>query len=373
MDPAKSLLIRDLSVVEDPTRTVWTGATDTSAEGAWSFGRLMAHLAGAHEPSEFVRRWLENWERDQTINGFSVQNRATIATTVIDPWPKLPDGKLDLTQAPMRLLGIVYRPDLRNPGLDRGGEGRFVFGVLDRFGNKLQFTVILEYDLAAQTDAEVQTWAADFQNLSTLEFGEAFNTELEAITNRFAGPGVAPDKINGSAILRVRTNEIALAFPWELREFALSGNGRRLREVTVKQTPDIGLNNTGIFAEWIDANAERIRSKPNNGSIQVPSAFKGVPFLAGAIANNLDVWDAPASDGEAVFRVALNTCNGCHGVESGTSFLHVNPRTSGSEAVLSEFLTGTMVSDPRDGEITREFNELEARSAEVDAILCPSP
>lgn len=265
---------------------------------------------------------------------------ANIVATVIDPWPKLPDGKLDLTQAPMRLLGIVYRPDLRRPRLDRGGEGRFVFGVLGSNGSPLPFTVILEYALPAHTDAEVQDWASAFQNLSSLEFGEDFNTALEAITHRFTGPGVALGKINGSAILRVRANEIALAGPWELREFALSRNGRRLPEVTVKQTPDIGLNGTGILAKWMDANGARIVSKPNNGSIQVPSSFKRVRFLAGAIANNFDVWNAPASDGEAVFRVALNTCNGCHGVESGTSFLHLSPRNSGSQATLSGFLTG---------------------------------
>ena len=371
IDSERSLLIRDLSVVEDPIRTAWTGSTKTASDGAWSFGRLMTNMAGQHNPSNFVRNWLANWEADRIVNRSTVPARPSIVSAVIDPWPKSPNGKLDLTKAPMRLLTIVYRPDLRDRSKRSGGEGRFVFGVLDSNGSHLPFTVILEYTLLAKTKAGVLGWALAFQRLSTLEFGAAFNSALEAITNRFAGKGVAKHKINGSSINQVRTNEIALDSPWELREFRLRGRGKTLTEVTVRQTPSFGLNNTAILAKWIDANTDRILSKPGNGSIEVPLFFNGVPFLAGAIANNIDVWDSTATNGEAKFRVALNTCNGCHGAETSTSFLHINPRDSGSPASLSGFLTGSSVIDPRDGTTVRDFNELEFRKAEVDSILCP--
>jgi hypothetical protein len=81
----KSLLISELSVVEDPVRTVWTGSTNTASDGAWSFGRLMANMAGPHNPSDFVRNWLQNWETDRTINTFSVGARPTS-----DQWLSIP-------------------------------------------------------------------------------------------------------------------------------------------------------------------------------------------------------------------------------------------------------------------------------------------
>jgi hypothetical protein len=368
----KSLLIRALSVVEDPVRTAWTGSTATTSDGAWSFGRLMTNMAGPHHPSDFVRQWLRQWEVERRVNTLTVEARPSIKSFVIDPWPKHPDGRLDLTRAPMRLLAIVFRPDLRDLAHGKAGEGRFVFGVLDADGHSTEFTVILEYVLPATTAAEVLDWAEALHELSTLAFGKRFNRKLEGITNRFAGPGVVPTRLNGSAISQVRTNEIALAFPWELREFRLHRGSHLLKEVTVKQTPASDLNHTAILADWIRANTPAILASPGRGSRAVPVRFQGTPFRAGAISNNIDVWDTPATNRKAMFRVALNTCNGCHGAETNTGFLHIHPREKGARTVLSGFLTGTTVGDPRDGTSTRRFHELAFRQADLAAMLCPS-
>lgn len=128
-------------------------------DGAWHFGRLMAQMSGTVPPEVFVRNWLAHWETHQVVNGFTVPARPFITQGVIGPWPKHPDGRLDLTKAPLRLLAIVNRLDLRDLSLGSAGEGRFVFGVLDANGNPTQFTVILEYDLPTQTQADVLTWA----------------------------------------------------------------------------------------------------------------------------------------------------------------------------------------------------------------------
>jgi hypothetical protein len=380
----KSLVIRFPTVVDDPVRTVWTGATTTTSDGAWSFGRLMFNMAGTQHAPTFVRRWLEQWETDRMVNAFTVPARPSMRSLVIDPWPRHPTGNLNLTQAPMRLLAIVYRPDLRDLAQGKAGEGRFVFGVLDEAEFQLSFTVILEYILPAKTAAEVKAWAVAFQRLSTLPHGPTFNAELEKITNRFAGKNVAPTRINGSAISQVRTNEIALDSPWELREFRLHASDKLLREVTVRQTPDLDFNNTATLARWVDTNAAAILGLTGKGSIEVPLRFEGRPFRAGASVNNIDVWDSFATNRSAMFRVAVNTCNGCHGAETATSFLHIEPREPGSAARLSEFLSGPTtnpdvpstkpiaVADPRGGSPEHNFNELEFRVRDMAALLCPT-
>jgi hypothetical protein len=55
-------------------------------------------------------------------------------------------------------------------------------------------------------------------------------------------------------------------------------------------------------------------------------------WTAGGIANN-----------DARHKLSLNTCNGCHGEESHTGFLHVGPVSFGTPANLSGFLTGETI------------------------------
>jgi hypothetical protein len=284
----------------------------------------------------------------------------------------------------MRLLAIIYRPDLRNLAQGKAGEGRFVFGVLDSAESQLSFTIILEYILPAKTITDVKNWAIAFQKLSTLPHGPTFNAELEKITNRFAGKNVAPTRVNGSAISQVRTNDFALDSPWELREFQLNASDKLLREVTVKQTPDLDFNNTATLAHWIEINTATILGLTGKSSIEVPLSFNGQPFRAGASVNNFDVWNSSATNRTAMFRVAINTCNGCHGAETATSFLHIEPREPGIAARLSTFLSGPTtnpdvpstkpmtVADPRDGTPVRNFNELEFRVKDLAALLCPA-
>jgi hypothetical protein len=90
----KSLVIRFPTVVDDPVRTVWTGATTTTSDGAWSFGRLRFNMAGAQHAPTFVRRWLEHWEADRVVNSFTVPARPDIRSLVIDPWPIHLSGNL---------------------------------------------------------------------------------------------------------------------------------------------------------------------------------------------------------------------------------------------------------------------------------------
>lgn len=359
----RELMIRNLGVVEDPVRTTWNGDPADPVSGAWHFGKLMTHMAGDRDPSVFVRNWLAHWETDVVVNGQTVPARTAI-TDIIDDWPKLADGKLDLTQPPLRLLAIVNRIDLRDD--DDAGEGRFVFGVLQN-GVPLSFTVILEYDLPLEVQP-LADWAADWHALGALTPGStAYNEALQGITDAFTGPDVLPARPNGSAISQVRTNEIALAGPWELREFRIGAAGR-LKQRAVALTPNRSFEGTDALARFVNANEAEILAGTNN----VPVTFEGVPFRAGSITNNIDSWSAPGIvNPEARHLLSLNTCNGCHGSETSTAFLQINNRSAGQQAVLSGFLTGVTVTDPVDGVTQRTFDDLGRRRDDLSALLCP--
>lgn len=88
VDPAKELLITDLSVVNDPRRTVWKGGQ--GEDGPWTFGRLMMAMTGTDKQeiaADFVLGWLQEWEKDQSFNGNTAPARPAIRSTVITLGP----------------------------------------------------------------------------------------------------------------------------------------------------------------------------------------------------------------------------------------------------------------------------------------------
>ena len=363
----RELFIRTPAVVDDPLRTSFDGPPEDPRTGAWTFGRLMRQAAPSpEEAADFVAQVFESWLSDQTVNTFTVGARPNMQF-ILDAWPRIGDGKLDLERSPLRLLGIVNRFDLRNLDQGHAGEGRFVFGVVP-FGNPIEFTVILEYQLPASTEAEVLEWAEAWHALSLHPFpSEEYNTALQAITDRFTARDAAPGRPNGSALLTLRSNEIALSFTWQLREFRLGADGF-LHPHTVALTPDEGFNFTPTLGNFINANESAILAERH----VVPDSFQGLPFAGGAIFNNIDAWFAPnVANNDARHKFSLNTCNGCHGGETNTGFLHVNPRFPGQESFLSGFMTGIDVFDQVSGEI-RRLNDLGRRNADLKAIVCPS-
>jgi len=363
----KELMIRHLPIVEDPIRTNWTGSLSNAKDGAWHFGRLITNMAGRHDPSAFALALLQKWQTDQTVNGQVVAARPDIQS-VIDAWPKTTDGKLDMTKPPLRLLAIVNRLDLRNLRQGNAGEGRFVFGVLDADGNGRSFTVIMEYKLLARSRSELALWAHSWHLLGQLdENSETYRRQLQRITDRFAGKNVARGRPNGSALSQLRTNEIAIGSPWELREFKISATTGLLEEVHVALTRADSLNGTTALRDFINENEATILTQTHT----VPLSFQGAPFAAGASENNF--LDFATADGinnnEARHLFSLNNCDGCHGGETGTIFLHINPRAPGEVAQLSAFLTGTVVNDPVSGE-ERTLNDLGRRNEDFANLLC---
>jgi hypothetical protein len=366
---SKELMITDLSVVND--------GRATGPDGVWSFGGLIKAMAGTTDPRQFVVDWLKTWERNQTVNGFNVPARSTIRATVIDPW-KAKDGqagtsdanwKVNLANAPFRLLAIVNRLDLNrgngNTIVENAGEGRFVFGVTNAAGAPLPFTVIFEYEQLAKDRETLRGWAQAWHALGDKSFGAEYNAALQQITDRFSGKDKAPSKPNGSPLNQIRTNEIALANPWELREFHIVSG--KLQEVPTLQSPDNSLQNTAKLAKFINDNEVAILDR----KFTIPAQFEGAPFLAGSsLVPRGFFWRAPGvNNNEARHIVAFNACNGCHHRETDTgNFLHVANRAQNAEAELSGFLKGIKVEDPVNTGTFREFKDLALRAEALKLI-----
>jgi len=366
---ARELMIRDLSVVEDPVRTILNGPADPNT-GVWSFGGLMQRLSpSAADAADNTEAMFRSFLSTQTINTFEVQPRPPMDSLVLSAWPRTADGKLDLARAPMRLLAITHRLDLEDLANGKAGEGRFTFGVLDPMGFQMEFTVIFEYLLAARDADEAREWADAVHALQALPFPSAeYNDALQELTDRFTGRNVLPGAPNGSALIDIRTNEIALSLDgqWQLREFRIDPESGLIAPHTLFQTPDASFNNQAPLGRFINDNEAIILTERH----ETPLLFEDVAFTAGAVFNNIDFWAAPGiTNPEARHKFSLNTCNGCHGAETQTAFLHVFPRAAGQQSTLSGFLTGTTVFDPTSGQ-ERRFSELARRRGLLETLVC---
>jgi hypothetical protein len=426
----KSLLITDLSVVEDPSRTFDVCSGRGSKLAPWTFGRLMIDMCNEPvtgiRPGDFTRRWLRSWQTDQVINFDTVTNRnPEILAQVINQWETAsggPDKPLDLAIAPFRLLAIVNRVDLRgNPGYGGttqqdpcnpscvGGEARLVFGLIPNAfapgngsgggtgtgggygggdpGNTnncdaAQFTVIFEYCVPKTSCGEIKDWGLAWYNLSRIPFGPAFNAELQKLTDQFATAGADPSRRpNLSALSQLRVNEL-LREPWDMREwrlFASDSDAGQLRQVTAKQTPDFEQNFRPIIAEYAAMNAAAILSETHVVPLEWQTPGKPrVPFLGGNAPMPTDrfFWDGPPPAASSIptpvrHKFSLNTCNGCHAGETGTPFTHVFPRRAGEEARLSDFLTGNAMPklDPADGVTPHFFADLKRREDDLLRLI----
>jgi len=387
IDARRSLMIRDLSVVQDPART--RGSCGQASMGPWSFGYLMDQIANTPATgltgSQLARDWLETWSTPQVVNGWTVRARPLVQTEILDDWIAASGGAglpLDMSRAPFRLLAIVNRLDLRAQGAfggAGGGELRFVFMHMPtdcRPGR--QFLVIFDYSVPFSGCLNLKAYARQWRLLSALPIGSPiYNAVLQAITQQVVTAGVGAGRVNGSTLEQVRTNENRLddtgdGLDWELREFRLDPASRGLAMVPLAQTPDRTLNFSDTLGDYVNLNAPEIVA----GDYIVPLQFPGgLPFRAGSRVYQLSSrhWDAstlrPIMNREARHQFSLNTCSACHGRETATEFLHVGGAPFGTPAPLSAFLTGETVADPADGAPVRVFNDLERRATDLDAFL----
>lgn len=437
----ESLMITDPAVVQDPFRTSDACIGGGDPDGVWTFKHLMQEMAigSGFSTHDFVVRWLSRWLKPYTVNGDTVPARRQMFDQVILPWATRSgvraslsrtgtlqlSGPLDLDIAPFRLAAIVNRIDLgatvSGPAGYGGGttaqpldagELRFVFGVqnLDTC-DMLRFSVIFEYGVPITGCTGVRDWALKWTPLNDPGFAPRFSpgwlTQLEGITESVVQHGAAPAKGNQSALNQIRTNEVALAFPWELREFRLSiedavldmdtpANGL-LRPHTVAMTPDDGafsppavhpVTDAFVLGDVLAGVPASVPSLPDDcsASYRVPGQFAGAPFRGGnSFESPPTHWQASVNPGDnrelcARHQFSLNTCDGCHTGDTATAFFHVDP--TAMPATLSNFLTGggtggtlwsvadTQFGAPPAGPPPWTFSDLDNRFERLYSIAC---
>lgn len=398
----RTLMVTNLGVVQDPVRTYSpcqpSGAIAPfgNPDGVWSFKTLMSNMAHTAatgvSPQVFVNDWLRQWlvsspgarHSDGGDVSFPITARPQLLNVMhsLQPgWDPNVPATLDLDRLPFRLLAIVNRLDLAEAsfyGAGSGGELRFVFGLVERQGAACvpsrEMTVILEYQVPPRLCPSLRTLAQRWIALDTKVPGApAYNAELQSLTDEVTPAGAMPGKPNGSAIAQVRTNEVRMGFPWEMREFTLQPSpvASLLKPATVKNTPDASFNRTPLLANWIEFHAGQPVPRQFGGNDFVGSANRYGP---GAFPANPPWNGNPLSNPTKRHAFSLNTCGGCHLSETGTRFTMV--RADGplnAEAKLSRFLTGTTVADaeygppPAPGAL-HSFADLDRRGQKLDQL-----
>lgn len=406
INPARSLIITDPNVINDPTRTYnpCTGAGNPS--GKWTFNHLMTEMANQPAtgiaPSAFVLKWLQQWTYTYPVNAWSVPARPNMNPLLLNLWPKLSNGQLDLTRSPFKLVAIVNRPDLASSRGGGGGYGggmvgelRFVFAAVDRSYSRctVPFLVILEYQVPVATCSQARTWGQNWVNLTSLVPGTAaYNTLLESLTQQVVVRNTMPQRPNGSAINQVRTNENWLSSLWEEREFQLYFNGANPSEFftglgvgylaghTTAQTPHDSLNALPVLDSYVNgAPCPSVAASNFTIPVQWPvgTHFKGAnPQIPSPTTTfwQLNTPGAIAPAGCATparYRLSLNTCNGCHARETNTAFTHINQFGGLSPLLTASPLT---VNEPLTG-IPHTYNEPVRRAQVLDQIanqVCPT-
>ena len=369
VDAFKELIVVEPSVIDD-------SRAKNEPAGGWSFRHAVESMTPAGvSPSAFVRGWLHTWVDTSAFNGQALDHEprnAEMNNLILCPWlrrtvsnncdltcSKCTSQELDLGKAPFRLLAIMNRMDLRTQ-LDASspaGEMRLVFGLTagpadDPASQPRAFTTIFEY--AYPSSKSVKEWAEAWHSLGAhAAYDEVYRGELESLTESVVGPNKSPERPNGSAIAQVRTNESALNWIWQLREFRLSGGSLQIS--STKNTPLETLNNTPILASWVTKNAAAIK----DNKYVVPESL-----LGGSANQFLFRWALPNVDEETRRAFAAGTCSGCHSgdISARESAFHVSPFVSGT-AKLSPF-----VWDP--GAKVQGKDEVSKRTVLYKQTLC---
>jgi len=377
---------------------------------------------------------LGNWQVDGSAgNSCTFQGQSS-------PCPSLPS-------APVRLDAIVNRIDLEaNGGLFApGGELRFVFsvtastaangGACSNSGQRADtFNIILEYKVPSDRFTTPLSWAQQWASLHDLNSNQSFTpaylADLQSKITDFVVTKNACNSGTASCISQIRTNEILLKGSggvngpsWEQREFHLGNNGNTpvLTEGMIAQTPDPQFNTTGqppcgnvndpngqgsgpcdplgTLGQYINSVANNPIFQATHGAAPaVPQTFDGSAFLGGS-ALNPDGGVAPSfwngsgiSLETARIDFSFNTCNGCHGRETATGFVHVSNRLPAATSALSDFLLGhpqcplqtenlgstngqcrESVSDPTNPAVSTLFGDIARRVLVLQTVCGNSP
>jgi hypothetical protein len=415
----KSLVVRDISVVEDLSRTYDPmRKVKGNPEGAWTFGKLMAGVAGVSSSEaslQFTIDWVDSKlfaAGSNVFSGDSTLERTKAKETFVKAWltnsgvsfpktPGIPTGwktsALKMRAFPVRLLAIVNRLDLRGNlahGFSNAGEGRFLFCFVDSNMNGAigatatslgTMTLIFEYGLPFQDCDSLERYVKSWWDLQKKPWGTAFNQSLEGITTQFTAAGAAPEKSNGSALNHLRTNEFLQSTGWQIRDFLVADGKLDMTWNTESgMEPAAILNGPGTavgHSELVSfVNSLSFGSTPSISP--VPANLRAIVApMPPAKAGKLDgvLWRGSSANGMTPVNrreFSMLTCTGCHTVETATFFTHIKPRPLGLKSTLSSFLSGlsetqpmtfSQVSDPiaKAGLPSKKFNDILRRAIDL--------
>jgi hypothetical protein len=390
-----SLMITDIGVVQDPTRTFnpCFGSTSGNPNGVWTFKSLMTKMANTGSTGvsvdSFVKGWvntelfgqktqassgdittitdfggplirdnlLTSGSKKTFISAWLKNSGITVNQTNINNWQTLLTNKLEFF--PVRLLAIVNRLDLRgnfgySGNTNSGGEGRFVFCFMDsNCSSNQKMTIIFEYGIPITESCALKNYAQQWYNLKNFTLNGTVNTgynaALEAITNVFTNAGAGGTKPNGNALNHLRSNEFLMS-PWNIRDFSINASSHKLELIHPDKEPMSEANANSVFnlgakinslVAFANANATIIEAE---GAYSIPSDIKAID---GQIPSPSPTppyfWNGQGTSiisDLARHKLSLNTCSGCHANETKTGFTHVIPANFGTPAALSSFLTG---------------------------------
>lgn len=427
----KSLMIRDLSVVEDVARTYDPCRTPNkgNANGAWSFNTLITNMANTPvtgvTPKQFLIDWVDNFLFKTTTHpnsGDVAPIRNISKERLIKAWMQnsgvpvppvagIPAGwqttNLKSEDFPVRLLAIVNRLDLRGNsgyGFSNAGEGRFVFCFVDSRSNCSTggngpgtMTFIFEYGIPLTSCNAVKNYAQAWWDLRTTPFGSGYNTALQNITKVFTDVNAKPSNPNKNALNHLRTNDF-IQGPWSIRDFEIDVVSHKLIQIHPNKE-SMALSN-GPVSTPVTANASLVAFVNTIPFASTLDPVYTIPVnLAGMHApmpgpghfwkgNATDVMN-PVSRRE----FSLNTCSGCHAGETfNNAFTHIRPRNINAMAALSPFMTGLGPDDnsaDNDSDVMgslfvndkltpgalpqKEFNEARRRAKDLESLIFNSP
>jgi len=323
VDRFRELMLIDPSVIGD------SRAENGALDHPWSFRQRLEDLnADPAAAGPLADAWPDQWRSLADVPISTAEGAARIPITArpsVDAvlrcsWlHTTPDNgcdigcgscqgrKLDLVQAPFRLLAVANRIDLATAGAcgADGGELRFVYGaVTPGTLASLPLTVIFEYHVTLHAGESLHDWAADWHALGATDPGPALAARLATVVEH----GLAR-----ATLRRVLTNDGAfgppLGLPWEMRQFvpaATDAGVTRLVEVAVAQTPRLTLMSSTDLGQWIDANASSVLAGDNKLDARFLASSAPIPSFDFA-------WHTAASDPAVNTAFNHNTCNGCHG------------------------------------------------------------
>lgn len=385
--------------------------SSNATDGAWSFRRIienMAPSATAAGTDPFLSGIFRSWETNQFINGEQVFARPQVVPLILNNnnFSTLngTTRNFNLANAPFQLIGIASRIDLRST--TTAGEGRFIFALLTAPGpnnnppaTPTSMTLITEFalPLKAPLDTPIK-WANKWHELDSLDpvtQTAAFKTKLQEITDVFTARNAMPSRPNGSAINQIRSNEIVLNSPWQLREFRMNSSGAMLPAPTAVSPAHDSVNQSQALRDFIAQNP--VLNTTNDTvpwfNLKTPDVF-GTSFFNGGQANqsfspgntgDFGTWSLSATENQdtsvAVDNFGLLTCNGCHTdnkKRTDQAFYQVSPFNANNSADgtgrLSLFMTqgDDIKGGRRPAELTRratDMGNLFCTPAAVDLVV----